>query len=142
MTNFYLEHHATAHPTTTFIHAFPGAVKTNAGRDLPYPLQLAANAAFLVLRPFFVGLKESGERHLYAATAPVYAPKKEAREDAVTGSDGKKGSGSYWLHWTGDVLPGNEYMDRLRGEAVAEKVVRHTEDVFRKVCEEKGKYEG
>ena len=142
MTDFYLESMAKKHPGTSFIHASPGAVKTGAARELPGIVQLAASVAFVLAKPFkmFVGLKESGERHLYAATAPAYAPSKEAGDDKAVGSDGKKGSGSYWLHWSGDPFPPSNYLDKIRKEGAEEKVVSHTEEVFKKICEEGGVY--
>jgi hypothetical protein len=86
-----------------------------------------------------VPLEESGERHLFAATNGRFPPKadgKAMKGDIAVGSDGVKGSGCYWLNWDGEVFPTNKKFEKTRAEGTVEKVVQHTEEVFRQVCEE------
>jgi hypothetical protein len=77
---------------------------------------------------------------LYASTAKVFKPREEAGDEAATGSDGVKGSGSYWLNWNGEVYGEYKKLSKLRDEGAPEKIVQHTEEVFKKVCEEGGTY--
>ncbi|KAF2205126.1 hypothetical protein GQ43DRAFT_437355 [Delitschia confertaspora ATCC 74209] len=140
MNNFYMEKLAKSHPGTSFIHAYPSAVKTGVARGLDPISSKVWVALTSLMKPFMVDLGESGERHLYASTAKVFAAMKETADYAAVGSDGTKGSGSYWLNWDDDVLPFSKKLAKLREEGAGEKIVQHTEEVFKKVCEEKQTY--
>ncbi|PLN79458.1 hypothetical protein BDW42DRAFT_172861 [Aspergillus taichungensis] len=138
MGNFFLESMAQQNPRTSFVHAYPSGVATGALRELPAGRVLSAVLSPL-LRPFMVPLEESGERHLFAATSERYPPKAEgenAENDIVVGSDGTKGSGCYWVSWDGEPFPLNKKIQKTRGQHAVEKVVQHTEEVFKQVCEE------
>ncbi|KAG2027920.1 hypothetical protein GB937_000368, partial [Aspergillus fischeri] len=136
MGNFFLESMAERHPHTSFVHAYPSGVATGVMRELPAGRVLSAVLTPL-LRPFMVPLQESGERHLFAATSGRFPPKAEGREGDITaGSDGTKGSGCYWLNWDSEVFPPNKKIQRTRIQGAVEKVVQHTEEVFKQVCEE------
>ncbi|RHZ64853.1 hypothetical protein CDV55_101164 [Aspergillus turcosus] len=138
MGDFFLESMAQRHPHTSFVHAYPSGVATGVLRELPAGRVLSAVLTPL-LRPFMVPLEESGERHLFAATSGRYPPKAEGegREgDVAIGSNGTKGSGCYWLNWDGEVFPPNKKLERTRAQGAVEKVVQHTEEVFKQVCEE------
>ncbi|ORY10616.1 hypothetical protein BCR34DRAFT_566391 [Clohesyomyces aquaticus] len=96
--------------------------------------------AFL-LKPLSVGNQESGGRHLFAATAPRFAPRKASNvENVATGSDGKSGSGGYMLSWNGEVFGSSKNMDDMRKDGAAGKIWGHTKEVFKKICEDKEKY--
>lgn len=138
MGDFFLEGMAQRHPHTSFVHAYPSGVATGLMRELPIGRVLTAVVKTL-LGAFMVPIEESGERHLFAATSGRFPPKAEGegREgDAAVGSDGTVGSGSYWASWDGEVFPANEKLDKTRAEGAVEKVVQHTEEVFKRVCEE------
>lgn len=142
MNNFFLEGMAQRHPHTSFVHAYPSGVATGVLRELPLGrvLQAVVNR---ILSPFLVPIQESGERHLFAATSGRFPPEAEGvgREGNVaTGSDGTKGSGCYWVSWDGEVFPANGKIIEKRGEGAVDKVVQHTEDVFKRVCEESKTY--
>jgi hypothetical protein len=85
---------------------------------------------------------ESGERHLFAATSPTFTPNalSESVQEAAAGSDGLKGSGSYLMNWNNDVLPDKAAAKKMRDEGAEQKVFDHTQEMFKKVCEEGGKY--
>lgn len=143
MTNLRFSRLASENPSTSYIHAFPAVVQTGVGRDafgawlpLAKPFLWAINLAMEV-KP-----QESGERHLYAATSPSFAPKStsETSAEAVTGLDGIKGSGSYALYWNNDALPEKSAAKKMREEGGEKKASEHTEEVFKKICEEGGKY--
>jgi NAD(P)-dependent dehydrogenase (short-subunit alcohol dehydrogenase family) len=143
MTNLIFSRLASQHPGTSYIHAYPGFVETGAGRDAWGAFEpLAKPLLWLIKVTMEVKPAESGERHLFAATSRPYAPKlsSEGVQDAVTGSDTVKGSGSYLLNWNGDVLADTSKAKKLRDDGGEKKVWDHVEEVFKKVCEEGGKY--
>ncbi|EAL88145.1 hypothetical protein KXW98_004967 [Aspergillus fumigatus] len=142
MGNFFLESMAERHPHTSFVHAYPSGVATGVMRELPAGRVLSAVLTPL-LRPFMVPLHESGERHLFAATSGRFPSKAEgegSEGDIAAGSDGTKGSGCYWLNWDGEVFPPNKKIQRTRMQGAVDKVVQHTEEVFKQVCEEGNTY--
>lgn len=146
MGNFFLEGMARQYPRTSFVHAYPSGVATGLLREVPGGRFLTP-VLEKVLSPFMVPIQESGERHLFAATSPRF-PSKAAAEgevmgmgsggdgDVAVGSDGKEGSGCYWANWDGEVFSPNKKMERTRGDGAVEKVTRHTEEVFKQICEE------
>jgi NAD(P)-dependent dehydrogenase (short-subunit alcohol dehydrogenase family) len=143
MNNFALEHFSQTAPATSFIHAFPSIVNTGIGRGLgPIWNPVWKVAAATLLKPFLVELGESGERHLFAATAARYAPRarKDGVEDVVKGGDDVNGSGSYQLNWDGETLADSPTAKKMRDDGAEKKIWSHTEEVFKKVCEEGQKY--
>lgn len=138
MGDFFLEAMAQRHPHTSFVHAYPSGVNTGLMRELPQGRVLKSVLGTL-LSPFMVPVKESGERHLFAATSGRFPSKAEGegmKGDVAVGSDGIKGSGCYWSSWDGEVFPPNQKLDKTREEDALEKVVQHTEEVFKRVIEE------
>jgi NAD(P)-dependent dehydrogenase (short-subunit alcohol dehydrogenase family) len=141
MTSLSISNLAKQNPKTSYIHAYPSGVETGATREL---FGRFNSAVMLVLgglfrRLLFVPQLESGERHLFAATAPRYASKVDGQTTEVVGSDGTKGSGSYLLSWDGEVFPDTKKAQKLREDSGEAKVWQHTEEVFKKIQEE-GKY--
>lgn len=96
----------------------------------------------MLAKPLMINPQESGERHLFAATAPRYAPRRlsEGVEDVARGSDEALGSGSYCLNWKGETLAESASAQDMRKEGAQEKIWKHTEEVFSKICEGDGKY--
>ncbi|KKA18356.1 hypothetical protein T310_7704 [Rasamsonia emersonii CBS 393.64] len=149
MSSLAISELAAAHPETTFIHSFPGAVNTNLMRDFnPFARGLVSGLMFL-LKPLTVPLAESGERHLYAATSGVYPPRAQQQQGAgagkdtavATGADGLPGSGAYLLHWDGSTP--NKKAKLLReyqSSGVGKQVWAHTLEVFEKICS-RGRYD-
>ncbi|KAF1958999.1 hypothetical protein CC80DRAFT_514962 [Byssothecium circinans] len=135
MQNFALERFARLHPQTSFIHEQPGAVQTGLANN---PI---GKLVFFFAKPFMVDRQESGERHLFASTAPRYAPRAKAEEEGVViGADGVKGSGIYHLTWSGEAHGDSETAKEMRDDGAEQKIWSHTEEVYKKVCEEGGKY--
>jgi hypothetical protein len=136
MQNFALERFARLHPLTSFIHEQPGAVATGLSKKA-----ILAPVYFLAT-PLLVKREESGERHLYEATAPRYAPRAKADgvEDVATGADDVKGSGHYHLSWNGADSGASKIEAKMRAEGAEQKIWEHTEEVYKKVCEEGGRY--
>ncbi|KAL6239484.1 hypothetical protein BDW75DRAFT_198301 [Aspergillus navahoensis] len=145
MNNFYLEGMAQRHGNTSFIHAYPSGVDTGILRGLPGG-RVTRDFLRVLLRPFMVPIEESGERHLFAATSGRFPgaaqgirgddTRGEADGDVALGSDGRQGSGCYWVNWDGEVFPEQGRITQRREEGAVERVVEHTEAVLRRVCEE------
>jgi hypothetical protein len=141
MTSLSIAHLANQNPKTSYIHAYPSGVETGVTREL---FGRFNDAILFVLGGLFrrfvlVPQVESGERHLFAATEPRYAPKADSAKTDVIGSDGVKGSGSYLLNWDGDILADTKKAQKLREEGGIDKVWRHTEEVMSKI-EESGRF--
>ncbi|KNG47299.1 short-chain dehydrogenase reductase [Stemphylium lycopersici] len=142
MTSLSISHLAKQHPKTSYIHAYPSGVETGVTRELFGRLNGVFTSALHFLARWFIYVPqvESGERHLFAATSPRYAPKASVESSDVVGSDGIMGSGSYLLNWNGDVLADTKKAQKLREEGGVQKVWEHTEEVMTKI-EEQGKYQ-
>lgn len=139
MNNFALEHFAQTYPGTSFVHAAPGIVQTNSFRELG---PIAKVAAGFLIRLLKVDLQESGERHLFASTAPRFAPRGKAKgvDGVVRGSDEVVGSGAYNINWDGEVFPESKKAQIMRDEGAVERIWTHTEEVFGKIRGGEGKY--
>ncbi|KAF2022229.1 NAD(P)-binding protein [Aaosphaeria arxii CBS 175.79] len=142
MNNFAIEHFAKAYPKTTFVHAAPGGVHTNATRDMGTFTKALIGAASVFLKPFMTDLTESGERHLYAATAPQFAPRSmmNTADNQAIGGDGVRGSGAYQLNWNSEVYDEQPKYTEMRNDGAEQKIWDHTSGVFRAICEGEGKY--
>lgn len=91
MNSLSMEELAAAHPATSFVHAYPSAVKTGLLRGFGPITQAAIETLYFFTKPFFVSLDESGARHLYAATSSRFSPR-GAKDvaDAAPGSNGRR----------------------------------------------------
>jgi hypothetical protein len=127
MTSLSMEELAAAHPATSFVHAYPSAVKTGLTRGLGPIARGALEGLYFLAKPFFVPLDESGERHLYAATSPRFSPR-EAK-------DVEKGSGAYLLHWDGSDNGNKKPLQELRKNDTGKTVWKHTLDTFDSICD-------
>ncbi|KAF2000749.1 hypothetical protein P154DRAFT_522343 [Amniculicola lignicola CBS 123094] len=142
MQNYALEHFAAAYPKTSFSHAYPSMVDTGVTKVFGPIGQPFMKATIAVMKKLNVAidLGESGERHLYAATAPQFAPRATAIEGVARGMDEVAGSGAYSLNWDGEVTGESKNAAKWREEGAVEKVWSHTEEVWRKIFGEGGKY--
>ena len=142
MNSFAAEELAAANRGTSFVHAHPGIVKTNIAQGFGTVLKVALDVFFLtVARPWTVPLRESGERHVYAATSTSYPPLATPDESAVAGSTGVMGSGAYLLRWDGTPCGAADVLQKYRSQDVGKQIWKHSLDVFDRVCgNENGKY--
>ncbi|KAJ5305757.1 hypothetical protein PENANT_c015G08449 [Penicillium antarcticum] len=131
MTSLSMEELAAAHPSTSFIHAFPGLVKTGLARDYNFVMKAAVNAMLTLASRWTVPLEESGERHLYTATSPIFSPKETARGVAALGSDGVQGSGAYLIGSDSATVPDQKVLHGYREDGTRGKVWQHTLDTFK-----------
>ncbi|KAL5342497.1 hypothetical protein BJX70DRAFT_355950 [Aspergillus crustosus] len=118
MTSLSLEELAKANPAISFIHSYPGIVKTGVTRDMGFLGRTLMNALFVVAKPLTVPLEESGERHLFAATG---LPKAAA--------SGKP----YLVGWDGEPKGNERVLSEYREKKTGETVWKHTLEVFQKI---------
>ncbi|KAE8381492.1 short-chain dehydrogenase/reductase [Aspergillus bertholletiae] len=135
MNSLSMEHLASSYPQVSFIHSFPGIVKTSLGRDSHPITKLALNALMVLAKPWEVPFEESGERHLYAATSPRFPPQscKDNGNDTAEGSDGHTGSGFYRLGSDGSTYKPSKVMEEYRRDGVRDNIWKHTLDIFANV---------
>ena len=90
----------------SFVHDFPGLVKTQIGRDLSGVGGTLLKGLFIAIAPFVaVSNRESGERHLFVSTSARFAARGgegvadglvlEKGGKVARGTDGREGSGVY-----------------------------------------------
>jgi hypothetical protein len=142
MTSLSIVHLAATNPRVSFLHSNPGGVPTNVARELNPLLKALTSGLFMVLKPLplsgigLVPLTESGERHVYAATSPIFAPGDQMVE--TTGADSENGSGAYRLFYDTAVIEAKKPSTRLVKEyldnGVGKKVWEHTVDMFNKIA--------
>ncbi|CRG90883.1 hypothetical protein PISL3812_07929 [Talaromyces islandicus] len=141
MNSLSMVQYAAANPAVSFLHCNPGGVQTNAARELNPLLRGLASGLFMILKPFptssigIVPLGEAGERHLYAATSPIFAPKNQNAE--TVGADGERGSGAYRLGFDTAAISEKKASSVMVKDyltnGVGKKVWEHTADILSKV---------
>ncbi|KAL4812961.1 short-chain dehydrogenase/reductase [Aspergillus spinulosporus] len=134
MNSISMEYLAYSYPQISFIHSFPGIVRTRLGRDFGTVTKVAIHALLVLAKPWEIPFAESGERHLYAATSPRFPPRnyKDGIPDAAEGSEGYPGSGFYRLSSTGSTYNQSKIMQTYRKNGVRNVIWNHTLDVFAK----------
>ncbi|KAB8226924.1 NAD(P)-binding protein [Aspergillus alliaceus] len=136
MNSLAMEYLATQHPSVSFIHVFPGVVRT--------PLMKASfgyllgSVIGLVTRLMAISEQESGERNVFIATSPAYPPVARAAKsidgvNVAISSMGKVGGGSYLLNYDGKDVTNQKLMEGYRDKGYSTKLWDHTLDVFERV---------
>lgn len=147
MTDMMLEHIAQRAPEVSFVHDYPGPVKSGFGRETNSILMRIAITAFNLTGPLvYIPSRESGERHLFFATSSRYPPQSSAGVEGATGvpvpsgvgvvsgTDGE-GCGVYAVNWDGESagLKSPEMLAKLRDENMAKQVWEHTAAEFKRI---------
>ena len=138
MTDFAFEELAEQNPSTSFVHTYPGVVKTGFNKNAAPLLKAATSLLYMLLSHWTVDIDESGERHLFAATSEMYPPKRAgggkaagAAENVMKGSSGEVGSGAY-LVGSGNEFRGNEKaLTTLRGQGARKIIFEHTMETYK-----------
>ncbi|KAK6348014.1 hypothetical protein TWF718_005835 [Orbilia javanica] len=140
---------AKENPEISFVHTFPGFVKTE-GQTFPGVVSLLIRTLMWIGgRWLLVPEEESGERNLFYATSGIYPPSKGAKEverlfggdakgegeDVALGLDGVEGSGCYTLHWDGSAKSGNKVLLGYRETGFRETFWEHTLAVYKGIEE-------
>ena len=140
MTDFTFETMAEQNPNVSFIHTFPRVVKTGFAKEQGSVVRAASQLAYTVLSRWTVGIEESGERHLYAATSAAYPPKGGGKRgveiedgEVKKGSAGEIGSGAYLVGSDGDVRANEKMLKELRGKDAGAQGWEHTIKTFEEV---------
>ncbi|KAI9036082.1 uncharacterized protein KD926_002459 [Aspergillus affinis] len=144
MNSLAVEHLAAQNPSVSFIHMFPGVVRT--------PLMsstfgsLAGSIMGLLSTPISMTPKESGQRNLYMATSAAY-PAAKTDGQTSTGvplvdgvgisksSTGSVGGGSYILNYDGGDATNRKVMDGYREKQFPAKIWEHTLATFAKALD-------
>lgn len=137
MTDFAFEELAKQHPTVSFVHAFPGGVKTGFAKESGPLVKMGVSLILTVAAPWLVGIDESGERHLYASTSARYRSKNGQEggvdigsESPCKGSAGEYGSGAYLIGWRGEFRANESSLKQLRDKGAGPKIWEHTVHMF------------
>ncbi|KAG4440942.1 hypothetical protein IFR05_003571 [Cadophora sp. M221] len=134
-------------PEVSFIHDYPGTVKTPL---LDHNLGIISVflRAFIFLFGWYVcvPLEECGERHLFMATSLRYAPKlgegadgvKLGSGDVFNGSDGEVGSGVYSVKSDCESASAAslKLLAKYRSQGLVEDVWKHIDGEFKRISEE------
>lgn len=133
-------------PTVSFIHVYPGFVKTNYGNDVKGPLvavlRTIFNAVFLVIGPLIATpVDETGERQLFFATSARFPAGGEGADTGVPrsgavavarGTNGQSGSGVYSISNDGESASPKveQLLDRMRKDGTAQNAWSQVEEDF------------
>lgn len=128
-------------PDVSFIHEFPGSVKTNLARGGEGAAILVLKWVFKIIGPFInIPNQESGERHVFMATSARFVGNDRAAsgvplEGGLAVASGISGSSAYSIDWNGQASgPKVEaLLGKLRADGTVEKVWRHTEGEFKRI---------
>lgn len=144
LTSLFLEEAAARHPSVSFVHGFPGIVKTGILTSaFPSWMKWTLEHTILaVMTPFMVSLQEVGERSVFHGTSARYPPRqvaggsKSAGVPLPDGLDVAKGAneevGAYLLSWNGEEIEG-KVMARYRKEGMRKQVWDHTYEVIERI---------
>ncbi|KAI1119921.1 hypothetical protein F5Y10DRAFT_145869 [Nemania abortiva] len=146
MITLALENLAKQAPEVSFIHSYPGFVKTNLSRELT---SIWATIAKIIFAPIMallhIPIEETGERQAYFATSARFPPRSEQRDadgvplgedvDIAVGADGKTGGGVYSIDYEAEGTSERvqQVIKSYTDDGMAEKVWKHTEDEYMRV---------
>lgn len=135
-------------PNVSFIHNFPGSVKTNIIRGDEGFMMQVAKYVFKGLQTFTaVPLREVGERHTFYCTSAKYPPREVdgshnsagapllAGVAAAKGINGKMGSGVYTIDAQGESanIKVLEMLVKYQEDGTADRLWERTEFEFKRV---------
>ncbi|KAH8659939.1 putative short-chain dehydrogenases/reductase [Xylariales sp. PMI_506] len=125
-------------PDVSFVHNYPGAVKTNFGKDAKGALMAVGRVAFKILGPViltFLSPDECAAMQLYGATSARFPPSEgeavgvqRAKDVPIArGTDGKLGSGSYTINFDGEnvSLDVDKHLAKAKADGVEERLWAH-----------------
>lgn len=136
-------HFAQQSPTVSFIHGYPGNVKSGIIRGTTGLLWCVLSVYNMLGSWLYIPEQESGERHLFYATSARF-PAKEGSEDAIPlaqgveiaiGVDGVEGSGNYSTDEFNETAGSTviELFEGFRKGGTVEKVWRMIEKEFERI---------
>ncbi|KAK6003802.1 hypothetical protein QM012_009573 [Aureobasidium pullulans] len=135
ITTLSLESHHKDNPNVSFIHNFPGVVKSGITRGTSGPVLTALKAVIRVFGSlFYMPSEEAGDRHVFLSTSARYLAGLEDSAAGVPlscdlsvarGTDGTVGSGVYSINASGESAGPRveEALASLRSRGMMEKVM-------------------
>ncbi|KAL8642159.1 MAG: hypothetical protein Q9228_001119 [Teloschistes exilis] len=145
LTTVSLEALARDAPSVSFIHDFPGSVKTNLARGGEGAAIYVLKQVFKVIGPLInMPNQECGERQLFLATSGKYpsedleasgVPLTAGDSPVANGTSGKSGGGVYSVGSDGESSGAKvvELLAQFRKEGMVEQVWRHTNEEFERI---------
>ncbi|MCJ1477738.1 hypothetical protein MMC13_006411 [Lambiella insularis] len=144
-----LEVFAKKAPNVSFIHGFPGPVKSGIGRGTKGALMFTLKAVFTV-RGLLVNMpvEECGERHLFLATSARYPAGTEGNVapgvplaggvKVARGTDGNDGSGVYSIDQYGESAGPKveELLAKMKKDGTEGKIWNNMEEEFKRIAGE------
>lgn len=149
MMTLALEAVAQKAPNVSFIHDYPGFVKTNFGSDVKgvsfTVMRAIFDAIYPAIGPFIATpFDETGERQLFFATSARFPERGPGSSGAAAcvplpkgvaiarGTDGKSGSGVYSIANDAETAPPKvqQLLANLRKDGLVQKVWSHVEEEF------------
>jgi hypothetical protein len=159
MTTLEVEELSIRNPSISFIHLYPGWVKTNLYlSETSMMPKLMSYVVFPTLSmykmlpfvtPIAIGVGESGERTVFIGTSARFPPARPVNPNAAgtkllpgmsvaLGTNGYPGSGGYALGWDGEPNGNQKLLQSYRDTGAIKRIWEHTLGVFEKVAA--GKY--
>ena len=159
MTTLAIEELSIRNPSISFIHLYPGWVKTNLYLSenflMPNLMSYVVFPTLTMYRmlpfvtPIAVGVGESGERTVFVGTSTRFPPARPVNSNAAgtkllpgmsvaLGTNGYPGSGGYALRWDGEPSGNQKLLRSYRDTGTSKRIWEHTLEVFEKVAA--GKY--
>ena len=136
MTSLSFEHLAKEHPEISFVHMYPGFVKTAVfGRvSSPWIRFLLEWVLLPLVTPFSVSVEESGERTLFHLTSARYPPKEgPAGVPRPDGVPVAQGEGSVYLLGKDGETGAGKPMAGYRERDMGTTIWAHTTDLFKEI---------
>jgi hypothetical protein len=141
-------------PQVSFIHNFPGNVKTTFFRDGESIVMAFLKAIGTLLGPlFYISNEECGERHVFLATSARFPAAAKSGDVAsgvplsdgiavAKGTNGEVGSGVYSVDWKGESTGPKveKLLAKLRREGAGEKVWADQEEQYKRIAGLYGSY--
>ncbi|KAF3390013.1 Oxidoreductase andH [Talaromyces pinophilus] len=134
MTSLAMNELSQAEPLISFIHTYPGVVKTNLTRDMGVVALAGAKMLLNLATPSIVPLQESGERHLYLVTNRKFGRRPIKVFTSTQPETTDAAMEAYLVDHRGTPRQNLKLLRRYSEEGVARDVWEHTLDVFRNVC--------
>ncbi|KAI0409687.1 hypothetical protein F4802DRAFT_545093 [Xylaria palmicola] len=132
-------------PEVSFVHDYPGFVKTGLSRELKGIGPAVAKAVFAPLMALLhIPIEETGERHTYFATSARFPPRRKDGADGVAlghdadiaiGVDGLKGGGAYSIDYEaeGTSQKVQDLMKTYMSNGTADKAWAHTDEEYMRI---------
>lgn len=146
MTTLSFEHLAAENPSISFLHVYPGLVKTNVFNSPHFGFIANFIINWIVLPlagPFSVAVAECGARNVFLATSRRYPPAAPIAHDAMVtmpagmetalSPNGEKGKGVYAVDWNSETISNSKILKGYRESGMDRKVWEHTVGEFERI---------